>query len=45
MQNTEKRPSVPEEINDIEKYINLYVQKYITRLEFLNAVCYYYKKL
>lgn len=44
MQNTDTRPSIiryQEKINYIEKYINLYAQKRITRLRFLISVCYY----
>ncbi|KAL4135073.1 hypothetical protein QTP88_006730 [Uroleucon formosanum] len=47
MQNTDTIPSTTQyqkKINNIEKYIDLYTQKRITRVEFLNAVCYYYKK-
>ncbi|KAE9525596.1 hypothetical protein AGLY_014123 [Aphis glycines] len=47
MQNIDTRPSTAQyqkKINNIEKYIDLYTQKRITRLEFLNAVCHYYKK-
>jgi hypothetical protein len=47
MQNTDIRRSTTryqKKINNIEKYIDLYTLKRITRLEFLNAVCHYYKK-
>lgn len=36
---------VSEKINDIEKYINSYVQKCIIRLKFLISDFYYYKNM
>jgi hypothetical protein len=47
MQNTGTRPSTTwyqKKINNIQKYINLYTQKHITKVEFLNTVSHYYKK-
>jgi hypothetical protein len=47
MQNTCTRPSTTryqKKINNFQKYIDLYIQKRITRVEFLNTVSHYYEK-